>query len=386
MNVTQEPLDVFRNLYANLNKVCFTIISIDIYILNISLVWAIYFIYEIVMEKKYLKRLNGEQKIYQYEEWLNSQKNSLRKLVKIKFLLAISFLEWLFVFILTTISSINIARDLFSVTDIHIPQIRIYNLVYLQLSATFLTKIIISFAIVWCLFILCLLRILTEYLLHQYESSSTTWEFSPIFIRLAIRLAFIFILGLPRTSIILQWIAAAFSFFFEVYAYTRATKRLCICLRNRYLDAKYREYQPKYVIQYYKRASRDFKFGSYIIRSSLFLHLLGFTIFVACSIISFIQTYPHDWIKIIFHAHEGITPINEAYVEIFGTGYIMITLVLETMGWTVMVIPYLLVSARIIIVYAKSSVNKGKHHPNTDLTRKLLEDNNNCYYDLNGRI
>ena len=193
MNSTQHnSMDVFRNVSDGVNELFYNIISFEIFFLN--LLWAIYFIYKIAMEKKYQKQLIEKKVHLRPDDWITKSKNSQRKLIKLKFLLAISFLEWIIIFIMSQIILFNFFKDIAIGHPAHFPKFKLnidinINIVpiYANISEI-LVQYVISFVITLYLFIICLLRILTVYLLDQYQFYSSTWKFCPVFTGLAIRL------------------------------------------------------------------------------------------------------------------------------------------------------------------------------------------------------
>ena len=359
---------------------CIYIIVSIFFILSLS--WLIYFIFRTIKEKKYINYLNKSQHLSPRDVWVIKFKNSQRKLVKNSFLIAINITECLIVFSFTLRGALTEYKSL----HFSVPQSYFLNHLWGLIQGNFSFKFVTSCAIITLILLVTLIRILSQYLCKQYSYfSDKTFKLSVIFKRIIVVLLLTFLLGLFRQTILFQWIISYIIISKEFFCLTKAIKCLCDLLYKRYFDAKTHEYQPKYIIRYYKWAYWEFKIGSHIMWISMFVHFIGMNIFVYFSFICFILLHPTNWIQVLLQNAEisGFNTLShrtEELIDILRKVSTLTGLFLFTIGLWLILIPYLMVSLKVLLTAIQRFLKRSNDYANHDLIRVLIERHNSAYY------
>ena len=377
----------FNNIYMNINK-CFTIfLDVSVLLLLIlSFIWSLYFIIRLVEEKKHQKYLIKMQNSAPKDGWATKIKNSQRKIIKNLFLTAICTIEWIIcssvVFAIIVFASESFIR----VKHFPIPQTLHTTDLFFIFKANLYFKLLISFFLTIILLLLSLIIILTQYLCQQYSYySDSSFKLSTKFKRVGAVLSLIFLLGLIRQAVLFQWTLALMYFTYELGSYTKATRVLCNLLYKRYFDAKIHEYQAKYVVKYYKSIYLEFKIGSIILISSLILHLICMFIFIVFSIVAVLFTSPSNWIQVLLMDAEMGSPttLPRNVQDILSTvekSTMLIELLLLSIGRFLLIIPYLLVSMKVLSTHLLTCIKWNNSYTNHKLIGKLIQQHNEAYF------
>ena len=364
---------------------CMCVTALPLLILSLS--WSIYFIIKIIKEKKYKKYLNKAHHLIHKDVWLEKINNSQRKVVKYSFLIAISTIEWAFLFSLLVNGAFKSYKHMISMlSHLHSPKIGFSNPLWHLISKAFVHKLLNSSAVIALILLITLIRILSQYLCKQYSYfSDKTFKLSVIFKRVILILLLTFLLGLFRLTIPFQWVISYIIICYEFFYLTKAIKCLCNLLYKRYFDAKTHEYQPKYIIRYYKWAYWEFKIGSHILWISMFVHFIGLNIFVYFAFICFILLHPTNWIQVLLQNADisGFNTLShrkEELIDILRKVATLTGLFLFTIGLWLIFIPYLMVSLKVLITAIQRFLKRSNDYANHDLIRVLIERHNSAYY------
>ena len=375
-------LNAFYAASLYINEICTNELYCVMFCLCIlSFIWSIYYIFRLIKEKKYLKRLHGMER----ESWLTKKKNSERKILKNKFLIAISTIEWMMMLSICSIVIYNDLRKVLSLDNRLIPKIDLTNCLYNTLSGKFISKLLITFIITMFLLLITLIRILTQYLCEQYSFyPDSSFNLNRILkCRIAV-LIFFFLIGLIRQMIIFQWIIGCIILSQEFVCFAKSSNQLNNWLKKRSFDASKHEYQTRSIIKYYKWVHFEYRLSSYLLVTSFFIHtfdLVGFTIF---SFFWLILSSPSNWIGILFLNDKVIEfdSLPEHYqqqLNIFATVFSNLELTSLCVGWSLVVIPYVIVSLNKFLRGINKAFTKNKDYPNHELIQALIDHQYKAY-------
>ena len=368
------------------NAILTVILYILMFILCIlSFIWSVYLILSVIKEKKNQKYIRNSKNSMQRYVWETKMKNSQRLLVKNAFLIAICTIEWFAMFGLSSLIIVSYTRGVVRSGNFHVNSLNLRNFFDDRMKDRFSGKFMSALCITLYLLLLTLLRILTQYLCQEFNFFyDRTFKLSTTFKRTCLLLLFIFILGLFRYTIILQWIISCIVMFREFICYFKSTKLLINLLYMRYFDARNHEEQSSSVVRYYAFAYLEFKVGSCFVVTSFFFHvmsLIGFTVF---SILWFIVSSPDKWVR-VFTMNEYIQDFDslpyryQQQLLVFSEVYELMELLSLAFGWSLLVIPYLIISLKLLYSRFRSSMQQSRYK-NSELIQRLIEKHNLDYY------
>lgn len=307
-NDLNYTFNIIDTIISDCSKVCTAILYVLMFSLCVlSFLWFVYLIFLVSKEKNYQKYLKDLKNSTQRDVWKVNMMNSQRKIVKNAFLIGICTVEWIFTLSLVPLVIIGYSKSVLNSGNWDVQSLSFRDCLYNTMEDTFSTKLLVSFSIILFLFLLILLKLLTQYLCQEYNYfPNKSFKLSTSFKRICLLLLSISILGLFRYTIIIQWTLYCIVFSYEFVCYFKATRLLTNLLYKRYFDAKTHENQPNSVVRYYAWTYLEFKIGSCIIVTSYFFHVIGFISLTVFSFIWFILSSPNNWVQIIFNYEKKI--------------------------------------------------------------------------------
>ena len=212
-------------------------------------------------------------------------------------------------------------------------------------------------------------NILTQYLVHTYTYYQREFKLKRKIIISILYLSVLFILGLIKPIILLQYILIFLLIISQFVILCIATNKLQKLLKQRLKDSITHENQSVSVIRYYQLAYREYKFGSIILLISLFLQMVGFSI-------NFIQPVIKEIIDVIH-----LIELFPSYVSIYDLMISTLEQVFLSIGLSMLIIPYFIVSIRRLIRYLRKVYkNNTNNLGNNTRTQRLLQFNYEAYY------
>ena len=350
-------------------------------IFNLPLIWSFYIIYQMMRDRQILKRTKKMKKTMNEFEFNKVVENANIRRTKNLFFLVICLCECGI--------TLSILADLVLVVVIdrkHNPKFKWpHSLPYTSLRTIFHKSLFsvsprITAMVFFMLFysVITCARLLTDFLCGKYDY----YKIEP-YLCLKISLSFcavpvLMLIGLFRQLFLFSLIGIALALIYQFIQLCFAVRKLKKLLYKRLFDAQYLECQPRYVVNYFRRAHWNFKYASTILLIAIFLQTLGYAIIYIYSIITMIVYYPRIWLDIILYGteeahHDSIFAdrLNDVTTDLF---YVIITLA------TIMqVLPYLFVSIRLL---CRNIGNKfGKIENKYDYTQiKMMITRNNDVY------
>ena len=377
---------IFYSASSYVNKICTDVIYCVVFSLSIlSFIWTIYFIFRLEKETKELKRMSKMENSNQRDSWLMKKKNCERKIIKNKFLIAICTIEWLMTFSIWFMTTSTDLKDVLTPGDLHVPKTDLTNCLYTTMSGNFLSKLLITSILVILMLLITLIKTLTQYLCQQYSyNPDTSFKLRNMLERATIVLILFFLIGLVRPLIIFQWIIGCIIFTYEFIRYAKSSNQLSNSLKMRSFDASKHEYQPNYIVSHYKSIYLEYKVGSFILVTAFFIHafeLIAFTIF---SFIWLILSSPNNWFQILFLNDKKVEfdslPVHyQQKLNIFAIAFSNLELLSLSVGWSLVVIPYIIVSLNKVFRGLINAFTKNKDYPSHDLIQALIDKRNNEY-------
>ena len=385
LNISNSP--VKQEIHFVLNGIS-SIITYVLLFISASLciqsfMWSIYILNRLIHERKLLKYIKGSKSFIHEQVWLTKIKNSNRKIVKNKCLFLICSIEWIYNFVILFSVIYNNMKFVTKNSNTQI-YIDISNTLFQICNGNFLSKLIANFFLTMFLLLLIAIRILTQYLCVEYSYyPDTLFKFSTVFKYNAVVLILIFLLGLIRITIWIQWVLICICMIYEFVCYTKATRMLCNLLYKRYFDAKIHEYQPKHVVQYYRLAYLEFKFGSCILVTSFSLQIISLILLITFSLLRMFLSSPNNRIQVLLNVIVDSTSSSQLYqqrITILKDVFNVMELLCTCVAFFLLIVPYSLVSLKFCLFGVKARVAKSQDYPNHELIRKMIY-NNNLYYN-----
>ena len=379
--------DIFDTIVSDCNTLLTVILYISMFSLCIlSFIWSVYLILSVIKEKNNQKYLRYLKNSIQRHVWEVRMKNSERKMLLNTFLIAICIIEWVMMFSLSSLIIVFYTKGVVNSGnfDVYSPNFR--NFFDDRMKDSFSGKFLSALCVTLFLLLITLLRLLTRYLCQEYDFfSDRTFKLCTTFKRKCLLLLSIFILGLFHHTIILQWIISCIVMSHEFVCYFKSTKLLTNLLYKRYFDARNHEYQPISVVRYYAWAYLEFKVGSCFVVTSFFFHLMSLIGFTVFSFLWFILSSPNKWMQ-VFVMNEYIQDFDslphryQQQLHVFSEIYELMELFSLAFGWSLLVIPYLIISLKLTYNRFRSYLRQYGYQER-ELIQKLIERHNMDYYN-----
>ena len=332
-------------------------IAIFLYLLLfiLSFCWSGYFIISIVNNAK-KNRMNRGANMHE-EMRLSLNKNQRSELVKKCFLLTICICECVFISTLVLILISSYFQGLNASSNVLQHQISL-SLIYTLNSISGRLEIVTCVNVY--LFLMMLIRILTQYLANQYSFYKKNISLRLKLAKILSFLLFLTVIGLFQIFVILFRVLFFTSFIWEFITYLRTSNCLCKLLYKRFFDAKFHENQGMRVVSYYRQAHQEYKITSIFLTLSLLLHMITLFIVLIHPIVVQLLVRPDSFLNIIysdFTLHEYLPPYVDAYNCVVSS---LIDLTF-TFGVILLIFPYGVVSMSYVISYFIKQLKSRKY-------------------------
>ena len=148
-----------------------------------------------------------------------------------------------------------------------------------------------------------------------------------------------------------------------------ASRKLCLLLKQRLSDAIIHEYQSNYVILYYRIGYKDYKICSTVMLIALFAQYLGISIYCFYTLFSAVSFKPFLLNKPLIRN-----------ILTFSSYINGIELTLLTLGTSIQILVYMMVSFRRLFRYIRSRINiNGSILSQRSSIQSMIERNNMAY-------
>ena len=221
-------------------------------------------------------------------------------------------------------------------------------------------------------------RILTEFLLYQYS-------FYKLFLSLKLDIAIslntfmaLFIMGITRSLLILYYICIVFVMIREFIIFVIASKKLCLCLKQRLTDAIYHENQSKYIVHYYRTIYQDYKICWKFFTVAFCILIIGLSFYCLHPVV--MKLSESVWLNSVEYRqnHHRMVEYEIIYDSVIGA----IELLLLAFGSTLQMIPCFIVSCRMILKSICGIMRPDKMVSSFATAHKNLFDKNySAYYN-----
>ena len=345
-------------------------------ILVFSLLWAFFLIR--TLWKDYRKeKMNFKLRITVPEyQWLNTMNNFRSNRTKNCLLLSICLSESAVTMMLVFNKLVNILPILEENIEEKFSYLIKNSAIFVSYDVLeFITPIRVintSICTTACILIV-LVRILTQYMVCQYGYFKHRFNLKfEIYISLSC-LVCLFIMGTFLRLLMIFYICISFLLFYEYILLIIASRKLCSLLKQRLSDAILHENQSNNVIHYYRIGYKDYKICSTVMLISLFLQYFGVLLY---------------GIELVVFAmfEDNLGKINDKNIYILENVLFLFSntdaliLILFTLGTSIQISVYLIVSIRRLFRYIKSRVNiNGQTSSQRSSIRSMIERNYMAY-------
>ena len=211
--------------------------------------------------------------------------------------------------------------------------------------------------------------ILTQYLVHTYSYYQRVFKLKQKIIRSISCVTVLFILGLIKPLILLQYTLTSLLIISQFIILCSATNTLQKLLKQRLKDSITHEIQSVSVIRYYQLAYREYRLSSVILLISLFFQMVGISI-------NFIQPVVMEIFDLI-----NLKEMFPSYVYVYEFMMSTLEMVFLSSGLSMLIIPYCIVSIRRLVrclrkTFKENTSNLGKN----SIIQQLLQNNYDAYY------
>ena len=332
-------------------------------------------------DKQVFKRIKKLKNTMRESEFINIVENANIRRTKNLLFLVICLCEYgisLLILAEIVLSNVYLVDQMLLQLPHSLPYTSARNLFCLALFSILERIKVMSFTMLFYSIITCA-RLLSEFLSCKYHY----YETKPY---LCIRILLLFcvvlvlmLIGIFRQLFLLSFIGIVLALIYQFIQLCFAVKKLKRLLYKRLFDAQYLECQPPHVVNYFRRAHWNFKYASTILLIALFLQILGYSMLYIYSIISMIVYFPRTWLNIILYgttkeaAHDSIIAdrFNDFTTDLF---YVIITL-----GTIMQVLPYLLVSIRLLCRNIENKFGKIENKYDCTRIKAMITINNDVY-------
>ena len=383
-------VEVVKTTNTVINYICTVFLlwgSLTLLILSIS--WSVYLSRKLIQEyrkQKLVLQLENNIPEYQFRNYL---KNFFSNQVKNMFLISICLSEFLFVISFVFYKFGKFVRihdrNVFEEKNISYQHIlneytlnhRYYyprNYLYFRFS------ILLTSISIYTMFIS--VRILTQYLSHQYAFYKSELRMKRRIALPLISMLALSILGLIPPLLFLHFILMVPAIVYEFLLCILETKKLSLSLKQRLFDAKNHEAQSHDVIRYYTIANKEYKLCSTVLLTYLLLHVIALSIYYIHPLVMTCVILRSECFNVFLHGFDGkwqTAPKNQ-YTETYNYIICSINEITMTIGFSLQLIPYFLVSIRRIKRYITDKLNSDRQTSRkSSLTQKLVRNNNEAY-------
>ena len=379
MNSSKISIDsiiTISNSY--ITGLCASILFLNILLIFfLSCSWIFYLIYRIMKDHRIFKTVKKSKNGMDQLDYDNIAENSYIRLVKNTFFLVICLNE----------CGISISASvLICITNLYENNLRGLHLHPHSSAKGFLYTSLFSISrrigviLLSASFysILSCARLLTEFLCCKYDYFETRPYLSSKILLTFCIVPVLILIGIFRQLFPFSLIGFSFALTYQFILLFFAARKLKRLLFKRLFDAQNLESQPLYVVKYFRRAYSNFKYASAILLIALFLQTLGYSMAYINSIVMMIVYLPRAWLSTILLGTEEKfrhSPSADRY-----NGFIAeIEFIVMTLGTSLQIIPYLLVSIRLFCCSIRNNFGKIEEKYNHSQIKTLIARNNNSY-------
>ena len=371
---------------AIITTVCYPALFLNLFVLFLlSTLWSVYLLRKLIVDFYSHKKKNSLRRFTQKYIWQNNLKNSKSNQIKNILLLVICITECILTFSLLYYVSLRIAIDY---GRIHRISLRIqYKIspsydIYETLINSNRFRICNAAYTISVSSVTLFVRILTQYMVEQYSYYKSHMNLKlEIIIPISCLVAML-IMGIIPQLIMLYNICIVLFIIREYILLFIESKKLRLLLKQRLEDAIHHENQSKDVILYYKIAQKEYKYCSIILLISFFLHNFGLSLYCLEPILMTIVAYPNTWFSSIDYKY------NQEYFDFIKTvltydEFVIISeIILITLGTSLQIIPYLIVSIRRTLRVFWKRFRPQRENTDFNKALRVLIENNQLAYRL----
>ena len=379
------------NLNSEINNVFAPILYINfLFILLLSSSWSLYLVRRLMKDYRKEKLKSKLRMSMDRNVWENSMNNFKSNRIKNSFLLVVCLSE-----VGATISLICRIVYIFdqSISEIHSIQEAVtikesYELAceiadYLSLELDHTYRIYNTITVLSVYSTALFLRILTQYMIYQYSYYKLHLNFKTELIVPLYVILLLFIMGIISQLIMIFYICVVLVIIRELILLFIGNKKLCLLLKQRLNDAILHENQPGYVILYYRLAYREYKYSSRIFLVAFSLQIIGLSLYCIQPLVMAIVL---DSTHYVSFDREDYFDLQAFYLSLGMYDLIVnsIEVVLLTLGTSLQIILYLIVSLRRLTRNVYNKIRQtGKFSSTSPSIRILIERNQSAYLQKN---
>ena len=363
--IFSSVINYATRVFAPLMNINFVIICI------FSISWAFYFVRKLwkdYRKEKITFKMRDNQPEYL---WINAMENFKSNRIKNIFLLAICLSETVYTLsILLFLAFDRLTGSILSGfgKDMEMwtnnPSVSFPG--YYELIGTTFLRTTWSFIIIPLSALAFFIRILTQYMVHQYSYYKPHLNIKfQVYISLT-PLLVLFILMTVFKLITVCSICIVLLLVHEYILLIIASRKLCLLLRQHLYDAIRHENQSKLVILYYQIAYKEYKYCSIIILIALFAQFTGASLYLLNQIVIHFVEYTSYW--------SLLTPITCSLLQ----------LMFISIGTSIQIILYLIVSIRRLVRYIYKRINVNKQISSMSSLKRLIAEHNTAYIRRSG--
>ena len=397
-NTSTEPLATqIGNLIFQINAYNDTLCS-PFLILNgligffLSFIWSAYIIIQLIRDHQYIKKLK-KRIILRPEEELHMQKICLKSKknfrVKRLLFLGICLSECGLCFMLGMYSAAiyrmfdnQYHHDFFKRAHISFLahfNTKLWTMYALKSFGVRIFGLLVAFSIYTNI---TLVRILTEFMCSVYDYFKINPYVFPKLLFSFVTVSVIILVGLFRQLMIFGQLAFCVALFYQLILFFIAMRRLKKLLFKRLFDSRTHESGNPYQISFFKNCYFEFKIASLIILVALFFYILSFSLMFIHPIIMMISHRPDKWLNVVLYDQEP----KITYTSTENIYSCLISAIIQsflTLGSTLQVLPYLLISLRLLCSNIKNKFKNPQKLYNREWTKAAIKWHNKSYINSN---
>ena len=243
-----------------------------------------------------------------------------------------------------------------------------------------LVSIVINTTFTYSIFLF--VRILTQFLIHQYSYYKSPLNLKRKLTFSISLLILLSILGLIRPLILLQYALTVLVIIYEFIFIAILTKNLLKLLKQRLDDARLHENQSYRVVLYYRIAYADYKYSSTALLLAFFFQVIAFSINFIHPIVMVLIVNPDIEFSVLFctpHHSLHDTPIYAQEYNLFVSS---LEELFMTLTLNLLIAPYLIVSLRRLFRYINNIRSASREIAVTNSRIQALLRNNNDAYSM----
>ena len=343
-------------------------------ILLFSNLWALYLIPKLWKDYRNEKITSKLRSSQPEHLWINTMENFKSNRIKNIFLLCICLSEigvtisivFGITFLIPSVISIDTRNKVKAwLQDPSVSFPNYYNLVGSSLYR-FTNSITTTSLCATAFFI----RILTQYMVYQYSYYKDILKLNfKVYISLTC-LSILFIIATLFKLLAVYNICIVLILFYEYIQLIIESKKLHLLLQQRLYDAVNHENQSDFVILYYRIAYKEYKYCSTIMLIALFAQYTGVSIYLLNQVV----------LNLIEECNYPTTVFSRFYIILYSEFTGILQLILITIGTSIQIVLYLIVSIRRLFRYIYKRVNLNKQISSSRSSLQLLIAKHNLAY------